>query len=223
MGDASHGPSVRQQSGFHVPQAALPTLFPHTTTKCVAATARRSVHWRARRRGEDKTVPKVATAMRLLALSPNCRCRDTCRMATPPQRSFGAALAGLLQTGTTLIKRGTVMGPLVPVVFLVAIVGVPAAWFFRDVAVFLDVPVVSAVLLLGVASVVFYYLRQYSRFALDDPDRLQSEHYRLESRRMQYIVAKDRQTPLPPDAVDGPARNPDLTQDEESTSEEPSP
>lgn len=115
------------------------------------------------------------------------------------------------------------MGPLVPVVFLVSIVGVPAAWIFRDVAVFFRVPVVSTFLILGVAGTVFHYLRTYSRFALDDPDRLQSEHYRLESRRMQYIVAKDGDAPLPPSAVTEPARNPDIIQAGEDKPEESPP
>ena len=105
------------------------------------------------------------------------------------------------------------MGPLVPVVFLVTILGGLGAWLFRDVAVYNGLPVITVALLVVVGIVVGHYLFHYSRFANDDPDRLQSEQYRLESHRMQYLTAKDRDAPLPPDVLDDPDYNPALTTD----------
>lgn len=46
---------------------------------------------------------------------------------------FRDALVGFRDVGSLLIKRGTVMGPLVPLLF-VALVFVLAAWLFRSVA-----------------------------------------------------------------------------------------
>ena len=65
-------------------------------------------------------------------------------------------------------------------------------------------------LLLGAGAVVVYYLRYYSAFAKSDPDRLQSERYRLERRR-QYLMAKDLPEPAPPEALDVPGGTRPLT------------
>ena len=127
-----------------------------------------------------------------------------------PANRFGALLGGLFQTGTTLIKRGTAMGPLVPIVFLYAVLCGIGAWLFRDVAVYQGLPVITVFLLVVGAIALAHYLFHYSRFAKHDPDRLQSEQYRLESHRMQYLSAKDRQAPLPPDVLDDPDHNPPL-------------
>ena len=43
-------------------------------------------------------------------------------------------LGGMHQTGTTLIKRGTAMGPLIPVLLLVPVL-FAFAWLFSDVVV----------------------------------------------------------------------------------------
>jgi hypothetical protein len=49
------------------------------------------------------------------------------------------------------------------------------------------------------------YGRQFSRFARNDPDRLQSEEYRYEIQRMQLIAAKELPFPVPADALSLPA------------------
>ncbi len=107
---------------------------------------------------------------------------------------FRDALVGFRDVGSLLIKKGTVMGPLVPLLF-VAFVFVLAAWLFRSVAMLGGVPILSAVLVLAAVGVVFSYLLIYVRFAKHDPDRLQSEEYRL-LKVQQMIVAKDLQHPL---------------------------
>ena len=131
------------------------------------------------------------------------------------------ALGGLFDTGTALIKRGTVLGALIPVVFLVVLACSVLAWLFRDTAVFGDVPVVSTALMLGAGAVVVYYLRYYSAFARSDPDRLQSESYRLERRRMQYLMAKDLSEPAPPEALDVPGVNPAIDHDDGEVGDDP--
>lgn len=58
-------------------------------------------------------------------------------------------------------------------------------------------------------------------FAKHDPDRLQSERYRLETHRMQYLTAKDRDAPLPPETLDPAAHNPGLASDPQSDARDP--
>lgn len=123
-------------------------------------------------------------------------------------------LGGLFDTGTALIRRGTVLGPQIPVVFLVVPACFLLAWLFRDTAVFGGVPAVSAVLILGAGAVVVHYLRYYSAFARSDPDRLPSERYRLERHRMQYVMAKGLAEPAPPEALEDPAANPAIDHDD---------
>jgi len=67
--------------------------------------------------------------------------------------------------------------------------------------------------LFGVAGVgvVVEYCRQYSRFAKNDPDRLQSEHFRYEMKKMHMVAAKELPYPIPveslflPEATSNPA------------------
>ena len=105
------------------------------------------------------------------------------------------AWAGFRDVGSLLIKRGTVMGPLVPLLFL-ALVFVFAAYLFRETAVVHGVPIFSAAFVLGVPVIIISYLRHYTYFAKHDPDRLQSEEYRLQTMQ-QMIAAKELRHPVP--------------------------
>ena len=105
------------------------------------------------------------------------------------------AWADFRDVGSLLIKRGTVMGPLVPLLFL-ALVFVLAAYLFREMAVVVGVPVFSAVFVLAALVIVFSYLHHYTAFAKHDPDRLQSEKYRLLTMQ-QMIAAKELRHPVP--------------------------
>lgn len=101
---------------------------------------------------------------------------------------------GLHHASDTLIKRGTAMGPLALLLFLVPIF-LLAAWMFRDMPIVLTVCVLIAV------GIPLEYARQFGRFAAQDPERLQSEHYRYELKRMQMIAAKELPYPLPADSL----------------------
>ena len=99
------------------------------------------------------------------------------------------------------------MGPLIPLLVLVPVLLV-AAWLFRQVAVIDGVPGFSAFFVLGSFVIIAMYLRHYGRFAKEDPDRLQSEEYRvrMEQLELQRVVAKEG--PLPPEALDPATENP---------------
>lgn len=120
-----------------------------------------------------------------------------------------SALSGFRDAGSLLIKRGTVMGPLVPLLFI-ALVLLLAAYLFREVAVIHGAPVFSAVFGLAALWIVFRYLYHYASFAKRDPDRLQSEEYRLETSRMQMFAAKELPYPMPAESLPlaEPAENP---------------
>ncbi|MCY3837474.1 MAG: hypothetical protein OXH09_02280 [Gammaproteobacteria bacterium] len=133
-----------------------------------------------------------------------------------PLKHVPASLTALLQTGRTLIKRGTAMGPLIPVVAPLVPLAFFFAWLFRTTAIVCHVPVISAFLVLLASVAIGHYLYHYSRFAKTEPDRLQSEHYRLETRRMQYVAAKDLDEPLPPDALANATDNPLIEDDRNS-------
>ena len=111
--------------------------------------------------------------------------------------------------GSLLIKKGAVMGPLIPLLFI-ALVLLLAAYLFREVAVIHGVPVFSAVFGLAALLIVLSYLYHYSSFAKRDPDRLQSEEYRLLTSRMQMIAAKELPHPMPAESLPlaEPAENP---------------
>lgn len=117
----------------------------------------------------------------------------------PPKLSSRIAEA-LQQTGTLLIQRGTVMGPLVPALSLVPVLGF-FAWLLADVFVFRGIPVFSALCFVGIVAVVGIYLDQYTRFAKLDPDRLQSEQYRVQMQQIQMIKAKDLRDYLPAEVL----------------------
>jgi hypothetical protein len=96
------------------------------------------------------------------------------------------------------------MGPLIPVLLLVPVL-VGAAWLFRDNRL------VATIFGLGAIGVIIEYCRQYSRFAKNDPDRLQSEQFRFEMKKIHMIAAKELPYPIPatslhlPEAISNPA------------------
>ena len=122
------------------------------------------------------------------------------------------ALAGFRDVGSLLIKRGTVMAPLVPLLFI-AVFFVLVAYVFRSVTVVHGVPLFSALLVVAALMIVFSYLQRYTWFAKHDADRLQSEEYRLQTMQ-QMIAAKELRHPVPvenlplADPTENPAEHP---------------
>ena len=110
------------------------------------------------------------------------------------------ALAGFRDVGNLLIKRGTVMGPMVPPLF-VSVFFALIAYPFLSVAVVHGVPIFSAVLLVGALVPIFSYIRRFAWFAKHDPDRLQSEEYRLLTMQQQTIIAKGLSHPVPAESL----------------------
>lgn len=129
-------------------------------------------------------------------------------MPTNHERSLREAVAGLHRTGTALIKRGTAMGPLVPVILLVPVLAT-LAWLFKDTALIKGVPVFTALSFIGIVGIIVHYLWHYSNFAKHDPDRLQSEKYRSQMQQLQ-IAAKGLREPLPAHVLEDPIPNPIL-------------
>ena len=127
-------------------------------------------------------------------------------------------LGGLHQSGTALIKKGTAMGPLIPLLVLIPVL-LFAAWLFLEVAVISGVPGFSALFVLCILVIIAKYLRHYSRFAEEEPDRLQSEEYRvrMEQLELQRVIAKEG--PLPPDALDPATGNPVIENGEDDTND----
>ncbi len=117
------------------------------------------------------------------------------------------AFGALRHTGTALIKRGTALGPLVPLLG-VAVAFVLVALLFVDVAVFHGIPLISAVLVATSIAIVAVFLFQYMKFARGDPDRLQSEHFRVQMQHMQLMGAKGLSEPVSAELLDDPKSNP---------------
>lgn len=82
------------------------------------------------------------------------------------------------------------MGPLVPTLLLVPAFLV-LGYFLRS-----NPWLSGGVILVGVGIVVAYYW-QFFGFANSDPDRLQSEEYRCEMKRLQMVSAKELSGPTP--------------------------
>lgn len=97
---------------------------------------------------------------------------------------------GLQHAADVLIRRGTAMGPLVPLLLLVPIF-LLSAYFFRDVIA------ISVVFSFVAVGIVVEYCRQYSHFSKNEPDRLQSEEYRYGMKQMQMISGKELPYPMP--------------------------
>lgn len=96
---------------------------------------------------------------------------------------------GFQHTADALIKRGTVMSGIIPTLFLVPIFLV-AAWLFSEVPFLLWLFSICAVV------IVAFYLYVYLKFATNDPDRLQSEEYRCEIRRINMIAGAGLPKPV---------------------------
>jgi hypothetical protein len=112
---------------------------------------------------------------------------------------------GLQHSADALIKRGTAMSGIIPTLFLVPIFLV-AAWLFREVELLLGLFSICAVV------IVFFYLYVYFKFATKDPDRLQSEEYRCEIRRINMIDGTGLPKPVTAEELplEAPAFNPVL-------------
>ena len=104
-------------------------------------------------------------------------------------------LGSLQEIGGLLVKRGTAMGPLVPPLVLCPLL-LLFAWIFRSEAVVSNIPIISVALVIAALWIVLDYHRHYSRFARNDPDRLQSEEYRYQTTRL-MIAAKELPHPVP--------------------------
>ena len=124
---------------------------------------------------------------------------------------------GLQEISGLLIKRGTAMGALAPTL-LISPVLLFFAWFFKSTLVIESTLVIDGIPLITVAFVlvalwlIIKYTRHYAWFAKHDPDRLQSEEYRLEEYRLLALIkGKDLQAPIPRDElppITDPAPNP---------------
>ena len=110
---------------------------------------------------------------------------------------------GLQHASDTLIRRGTAMGPLVPMLLLVPVFLTCAYLFQRNIWV-------SLIFVISAIGIVIEYFRQFSKFARDDPDRLQSESYRYAMQKIQLVSAKELPGPVPIDDlhIGDPISNP---------------
>lgn len=63
--------------------------------------------------------------------------------------------------------------------------------------------------------VVGHYLWRYSKFAKNDPDRLQFEQYRVQMQHLQLVAAKDLPEPLPAEVLEDPTANPATLESQE--------
>ena len=123
-------------------------------------------------------------------------------------QGFHKIVGGLHDIGSTLVRRGTAMGPLVPSLMTVPVL-LLFAWLFRETAVLEGFPVIPVVLVITSLYIPYSYHRHYASFAKNDPDRLQSEEYRYEMTRVQMLAAKGLPEPLPEDSLPlaDPTRN----------------
>ena len=94
---------------------------------------------------------------------------------------------GLREIGSLLVKRGTAMGPLVPSL-LISLVLLFFAWLFESTLVIGGIPLITVACVLVALGLIINYNRHYARFAKHDPDRLQSEEYRLEEYRLLALI-----------------------------------
>ncbi len=112
------------------------------------------------------------------------------------------------------------MGPLV-LPLLLSPVLLFFAWLFESTLVIKDVPVITVACVLAALWLIFNYTRHYGRFAKNDPDRLQSEEYRVEIARQKiYISAKELPDPVSEDELPLADPAPNLPEPEASVQEE---
>lgn len=96
---------------------------------------------------------------------------------------------GLQHSADALIKRGTAMSGIIPTLFLVPIF-IGSAWLFRENNLLLWLFSIIAIV------IVAFYLIIFLRFAISDPDRLQSEEYRCEVRRINMVAGSGLIEPI---------------------------
>lgn len=121
---------------------------------------------------------------------------------------------GLQEISGLLIKRGTAMGPLVPIL-LISLVLLFFAWFFKSTLVIGGVPLITVACVLVALWLIIKYTRHYAWFAKHDPDRLQSEEYRYEIARLKMIGIKGL-SPMSADELPFADTEPKLSEPEES-------
>ena len=84
------------------------------------------------------------------------------------------------------------------------------------------IPLITVACVLVALWLIFNYNRHYARFAKHDPDRLQSEEYRLEKDRLALIEGKELSDPMPADEIPLTDTAAKLSEPEVSTQEEDS-
>ena len=112
---------------------------------------------------------------------------------------------GFHQVSDLLVRRGTAMGPLIPTLFLVPAFLV-AAWVFKEQIY------ISVILVFASIATLFFYMWRYACYAIEDPDRLQSEEFGYEMKRMHLIAAKELPQPIPVNELNlsEPTVNPEI-------------
>lgn len=137
--------------------------------------------------------------------------------------SFHRVLEGLQAVGELLIKRGSAMGPLVPLIIVLVPGFIVAAWFFRSIAMIKGVPLISVLFVIAALGIVLDYHRRYAFFAKNDPDRLQSEEYRYKTAQMRMIAAKELPNPMPTEelSLEDPEKNLDAPRPSSEEDEPP--
>ena len=91
------------------------------------------------------------------------------------------------------------------------------AYLFRDFAVVSGVPTFSAFFVVGIGIIIAGYLIHYARFAREDPDRLQSEKFRLEMEQLEVQRVLAKKGVLPQDVLEPPSPNPAVPDGETRT------
>lgn len=94
---------------------------------------------------------------------------------------------GLQEISGLLIKRGTALGPLVPTL-LISLVLLIFSWLFKSTLVIGVVPLITVACVLVAFCPIIAYILFFAWFAKHDPDRLQSEEYRLEEYRLLALI-----------------------------------
>lgn len=97
---------------------------------------------------------------------------------------FGGLNRNVRHAAGLLIKRGTAMGPLVPTLPLVPVL-LFFAWLLESS------PLVQGILVLCAIGIPVAYFTHYGRFAKNDPDRLQSEDFRVEMSKIHMLTGKE--------------------------------
>lgn len=128
---------------------------------------------------------------------------------------------GLQEISGLLIKRGTAMGPLVPIL-LISLVLLFFAWLFKSTLVIESTLVIDGIPLITVALVlvafcpIIAYILLFAWFAKHDPDRLQSEEYQSKIARLNVITSQGLSDSIPEDELPLADTAPNLSKPEES-------